>query len=218
MNNIKPFKDQKLTYSSDGRLLDEYGNAVMMDWETPIMKKSARIVSRNGGKVLNVGFGMGIIDSFIEQEDVEEHWIIELHKDVYRKMLEDKWHLKPKVKIMFGDWREYMSFLPKFDGVFFDTHADSFNEFHSQVYRILNDNGIYSFFNNPMDDEDNLHITKGEYESIKDWGNINFEELPLEFIDSHERQRKDGLLYWFSEWKTYYCPIVTKKQIPNYNF
>ena len=65
--------DRNLSYTDDGRLLDEDGKAIMMDWEEPIMKKAAEIVTRNGGRVLNVGFGMGFIDTFIEDHDIEEH-------------------------------------------------------------------------------------------------------------------------------------------------
>ena len=82
----KQYEDRNLTYTDDGRLLDENGFAIMMDWEDPIMEKSAEIICQNGGRVLNVGFGMGIIDSYIEEYDIEEHWIIEAHPDVYKKM------------------------------------------------------------------------------------------------------------------------------------
>ena len=82
MADSKPYINQKLTYTDDGRLLDEDGNAVMMDWESPIMEKSAEIVCRKGGKILNVGFGLGLVDFFIEKYDIEEHWIIEPHIDV----------------------------------------------------------------------------------------------------------------------------------------
>ena len=84
---IKEYVNQKLTYTQDGRLLDEDGLAVMMDWEKPIMDRAAEIVCRNGGRVLNVGFGMGLIDTAIEQYDIYEHWIIETHLDVYQKMI-----------------------------------------------------------------------------------------------------------------------------------
>ncbi len=42
----KPYIDRSLTYTDDGRLLDENGAAIMMDWEEPIMEKSAEIICR----------------------------------------------------------------------------------------------------------------------------------------------------------------------------
>lgn len=215
MNDIKPYKDQRLTYSSDGRLLDEYGNAVMMEWERPIMKKSAEVICRNGGRVLNVGFGMGIIDSYIQQYNVTEHWIIEPHIDVYTKMFQDGWHLKPNVRIMFGDWQWYLKYMPKFDGVYFDTWEDNGGQFLIEVPNILKDDAIFSYFNNPREDEKGLHMTDEDYDLITKWGEVEFESIELDFIDSTERQRTDGLIYWFPEWKNYYCPIIKKKLYGN---
>ena len=50
----KPYIQQILTYTEDGRLMDETGQAVMMEWERPIMEQAAQVITRNGGRVLNV--------------------------------------------------------------------------------------------------------------------------------------------------------------------
>lgn len=42
----------------------------MMDWETPLMERHAAIICASKGDVLNVGFGMGIVDAFIQQKQV----------------------------------------------------------------------------------------------------------------------------------------------------
>jgi len=210
--NKKIYEDQNLTYTDDGRLMDEYGYAIMMDWEQPIMEQAAEVICRNGGRVLNVGFGMGLIDTEIEKYDIKEHWIIEAHLDVYTKMLTDGWHLKPHVKILYGDWRYYLQFLPKFDGIYIDTWDETFEEFHEYVPNILNEGGIYSFFNNPRNDLNGYHISDDEYPIIKNNFEINFETLSLNFIDEINRQSPSGGFYWSPEWKTYYCPILTTKQ------
>ncbi len=46
------------------------GEGVMMDWETDLMRRHAEIICRGGGDVLNVGFGMGIVDGFIQEHQV----------------------------------------------------------------------------------------------------------------------------------------------------
>lgn len=212
---MKPYKDQKLTYSSDGRLLDEYGNAVMMEWERPIMKKSAEVICRKGGRILNVGFGMGIIDSYIQEHEISEHWIIEPHRDVYTKMFQDGWHIKPNVKILFGDWQWYLKFLPKFDGIYFDTWEDDGVDFLNKVPYILKDEGIFSYFNNPREDSKGLHMTEEDYNIVTKWGNVEFESINLDFIDSTEKQRTDNLIYWHPTWDYYYCPLIQKKLLSN---
>ena len=86
---------QKLTYTEEGELLDDHGNAIMMEWERPIMKEQAKTTTSKGGRVLNIGFGMGIIDSYIAETDgVIEHWIIEPHPDVQREMMKRGWLTK----------------------------------------------------------------------------------------------------------------------------
>ena len=209
----KDYIDQRLTYTDDGRLMDEYGMAVMMDWEDPIMKKSAEIICQKGGRVLNVGFGMGIIDTYIEEYDIEEHWIIETHLDVYTKMLEDGWHLKPHVKILYGDWRWYLKFLPKFDGIYIDTWNEELDEFHTYLPNILKEDGVYSFFNNVSHNRDNkdLLIREYDYEYLKDICNFEVEGVELPHVDAHALQNPTGDYYWPEDSKIFYCPTITLK-------
>lgn len=205
------YLNQKLLYTDDGRLVDNQGNAVMMDWEAPIMEKSAEIICGTKSKILNVGFGMGIIDSEIEKYDIEEHWIIEAHPDVYKKMFDDGWHLKSHVKILLGDWRWYLPYLPKFDGIYIDTWDEPLTGFHQYVHNILNENGVYSFFNNPRDDEDGRHLTSEEFEILDKHFDIEFEKIQLQNIDPIKKQTTNGQYYWHPSWKDYYCPKLRFK-------
>jgi len=199
--------DKKLEYKKDGRLLDEDGIAIMMDWEYPIMKRTAKIICKNGGRILNVGFGMGLIDEEIQKQNIKEHWIIESHPDVYKKMLEDGWHLKNNVKILFGDWRFFLSFLPKFDGVFIDTIYDDTHKFHMNVHNVLNINGVYSYFN--------LSTNKLSLDSINGFPTEKFtydyEELFIDYIPDKQHENTDVKNYWSTERKIYYVPILTLK-------
>ena len=70
----------------------------MMDWETPIMKEHAEIVTKNGGDILEIGFGMGICSNFIQQTNIKTHTIIEINDEIFNRLLE--WAKdKPNVKI-----------------------------------------------------------------------------------------------------------------------
>jgi len=44
---MKPYLDQTLTYTNDGRLLDENGWSVMMEWERPLMEAGGRVISHS---------------------------------------------------------------------------------------------------------------------------------------------------------------------------
>jgi type IV protein arginine methyltransferase len=129
------YLNRKLTFSDDGsRLLDSDANAVMMGWEKPLMELHCRIICPSTGlRVLNVGFGLGIIDKMLQLQSPVEHTIIEAHPDVYQKMIDDGWDKKPGVKILFGRWQDLMDQLQLYDGIFFDTfgeYYDDLKQFH----------------------------------------------------------------------------------------
>jgi protein arginine N-methyltransferase 2 len=147
---------QKLVYTDDGtKLLDADGEAVMMGWELPLMVEHAAAVTRAGGDVLNVGFGLGLVDEEIQKRKPRTHTIIEAHPDVHARMLELGWDRRPGVKIVFGRWQDVLPALPdaSFDGVFFDTYGDYYDgkdgiaAFHRALPRLVRPGGVYSFFN-----------------------------------------------------------------------
>lgn len=117
------YLENPVEYTADGeKLMDTESEAVMMEWEKPLMEIHAKVICGEGGKdVLNVGFGMGIIDTAIQSLKPRSHTIIEAHPDVYKKMIDDGWDKKPGVKILFGRWQDVIDEAGPFDGIFFDT-------------------------------------------------------------------------------------------------
>ncbi|VDQ07086.1 unnamed protein product, partial [Trichobilharzia regenti] len=80
----------RLEYTEDGKCLVDTNTqlAVMMDWETPIMKKHAAWIchadvvdNKPPLNILNVGFGMGIVDTAIQKYSPHSHVIIEAHPE-----------------------------------------------------------------------------------------------------------------------------------------
>jgi type IV protein arginine methyltransferase len=143
---------------SGDRLLDEQQNGVMMGWEKDIMHKSADTILYEGGlRVLNIGFGMGIIDSYIQSHSnrPSQHHIIEAHPDVFADMKTKGWYEKDDVTIHEGKWQDILPTLVSegmmFDAIYFDTFAESyadFREFFSeQVIGLLEQGGKWSYFN-----------------------------------------------------------------------
>jgi hypothetical protein len=112
----KPYLQQRVEYS-EGRLMDEESKGVMMAWEKPLMEAHAKCVCGAGGDILNVGFGMGLVDTAIQgYSSITSHTIIEAHPDVYKRMLETGWGEKPNVHIVFGRWQDVLPQLGKYDG------------------------------------------------------------------------------------------------------
>ena len=50
-----------------------------------------------------------------------------------------------------------------------------------------------------------------EYYTLKQWADVKFESFEIPSIAGQEEQRPDGLVYWDTEQKTYWNPIVTHK-------
>jgi type IV protein arginine methyltransferase len=137
---------QRLQYTADGQsLLDGDHDAVMMEWERPLMQAHAQIlmeIASNSDsdptaaagaaqqplvrkRVLNVGFGMGIVDTYLQDHQPSHHIIIEAHPDVYRRMVQMGWDRKPNVRICFGKWQDVLPHLIDqgvfVDAIFYDT-------------------------------------------------------------------------------------------------
>ena len=139
-------------------LLDEQQNGVMMAWESDIMKKSAdALLVRPGLRILNIGFGMGIIDTHIQDHTnkPETHHIVEAHPEVLNEMQSTGWMDKPDVVVHMGKWQDVLPGLVAegvvFDAIYFDTFAESYGEFREfvseQVIGLLDQDGRWSFFN-----------------------------------------------------------------------
>ncbi|CAG8690832.1 4996_t:CDS:2, partial [Cetraspora pellucida] len=146
------YLSQPLKYSEDGtKLLDYENNGVMMGWEMPLMEKHAEIIcTREDLDILNVGFGLGLVDTAIQKYKPRTHTIIEAHPDVYKHMLDKGWDKKPGVKVIFGRWQDSLDQLEVYDGIFFDTFGElyeDFREFNNELPNFLKPEGIYSFFN-----------------------------------------------------------------------
>lgn len=145
----------KLTYS-EGRLLDSDKNAVMMDWETEIMKVSAdQICYKKGLRTMNIGHGMGIVDKMFLANDPEMHHIIEAHPEVMEKLRREGWHDMPNVTVHEGKWQDVLPKLVEqgviLDGIYYDTYAEDYKDlkelFQEYVIALMDSNGRFGFYN-----------------------------------------------------------------------
>ena len=115
------------------------------------MRLHADLITKSGTSglhILNVGFGLGLVDGHLQDSHPKTHTIIEAHPDVYKKMIDDGWD--KKATILFGRWQDVVDKLDVYDAIYFDTfgeYMDDLKEFHDLLPNILKEDGIYSFFN-----------------------------------------------------------------------
>jgi type IV protein arginine methyltransferase len=156
-----------LTYT-DGKLVDSSLNGVMMAWETEIMKASVEALlpgSPAGKKILNIGFGMGIIDTMFAETRPSKHHIIEAHPEVmtyikgpdckFGQAWEASGPSEGAFKVHEGRWQDVVTKLMEsgetYDAIYFDTFGEDYaqlrNFFTESVPGILEEDGRFGFFN-----------------------------------------------------------------------
>lgn len=165
--NSADYLQSKLEFNDD-KLLDADANGVMMAWETSIMQRTVDLLIPQSSpplRILNIGFGMGIIDTMFASTSPASHHIIEAHPDVLARLqtpghkFGKEWDASaPEMgsyKIHAGRWQEILPTLIEenlqFDVIYFDTFGESYMElkmfFSEYVIGLLSENGKFSFFN-----------------------------------------------------------------------
>jgi len=168
--STEAFLSSKLRFTVDDHgqdicMLDVDGDeiGVMMGWEKNIMQETVAKLTAdrepsNSLKILNVGFGLGIVDTLFQSLSPALHVIIEAHPDVLQRMRELGWYEKPGVKILEGKWQDFVNtekigtILPNggFDIVYTDSFSEDYEalrQFFSHLQALLGPHSRFSFFN-----------------------------------------------------------------------
>jgi hypothetical protein len=82
-------------------------------------RKYAEVICKNGGDILEIGFGAGTTSNRIQKYNIKTHTIIEIDCYFYDKL--KKWSMnKPNVITVKGDWKNSIPEGKKYDGIIFD--------------------------------------------------------------------------------------------------
>lgn len=132
-------KDIKMFITNDN--IYPIGNTNMIYARNEMHEYYSEVANILGnGDILEIGFGMGICSSAIQNNKPKSHTIIEINKDIFNYGLE--WaKSKDNVKMVLGDWVDIIPTLnQKYDGIFIDTIEDGnvwdFERYASMVSKI----------------------------------------------------------------------------------
>jgi spermidine synthase len=193
----------KYTYTGN-KLVDESGRSVMMDWERPVMKKVSDLLCFNNGDVLNIGFGMGIVDSYIREHNPKSHTIIESHPDVIKHIKETEWD--KKCNFVFGRWQEQISKITTFDSIYLDTWDDNRVPYINELLeKCLKVGGIFSMWYNQQEFESVINNLPENYSVSYEYVENN------NIIPPSKEQFENGGFYIDPNSENIIIPIITKK-------
>jgi spermidine synthase len=142
-------RDREVEFNNSNILikgsLDGY---VMMDWETSLMEKHALRVTQNQGDILEIGFGMGISSTFIQNAGCSTHTIVEANPQILEKLYQ--WSEdKNGVIIIEGDWYNSLDTIyeRKYDGIWYDADCSNIMKVRTLlVDRLLKSGGVFTYF------------------------------------------------------------------------
>ncbi|KAI9852603.1 MAG: Arginine N-methyltransferase 2 [Vezdaea acicularis] len=212
--------------STPNALLDTSLNPIMMSWETPIMSLSASLLlPRPGLRVLNIGFGLGIIDRCIQSYSPSTHHIIEAHPSVLTSPLLSPFRANPTCTIHAGKWQHVLPLLIdqglQFDAVYYDTFAESYAEFkiffEQWLSPLLADGARWAFFHGAGADRRvcyDVYTRVAEMDLGKAGWGVEWHDVPVreegeEGMGGQEAGRWEGMRrpYWVLD--TYRLPLCT---------
>lgn len=144
------------------------GQQVMQDWEAPLMRAMAEIVTESHGDILELGFGMAISATYIQEFGCKSYTVIEYNDGVVEHFKKWKEQYPGRdIRVIHSRWHDAVDKLEaeSFDGIFFDTVPTNEEEYMREVIdnvvmaedifpaasRLLRKGGIFTWYTNEID-------------------------------------------------------------------
>ena len=117
------------------------------------MRRLAEYATRNRGRVLEIGFGLGISASEIMSLGCDEYVVIEAHPEVAERARQWGRAQATPVSVVEDFWQNALDRVGRFDGILFDTYpvnnspsSNNYFGFLPEAHRLLRPGGGVTYF------------------------------------------------------------------------
>lgn len=162
----------QFSFAGDRTQAELADDEIMEDWQIPLMRAMADVVTASRGHVLEIGFGRGIASGFIQDSGVSSHTIIECNDSIVSRF--ENWRAERQdgdIRMVHGLWQDVLPALGRFDGVFFHTYPLSETEMVEQIGASVTfaehffehaaahlvDGGVFTYLANEIDSLSRAH-------------------------------------------------------------
>lgn len=110
--------------------------AIMEDWQIPIVTAMSRVAARGQGHVLEVGFGRGVSAEVLQAAGIRKHTIVECNDMIVEQYR--AWratHLNADIELLHGLWQDQLHAFEMYDAILFHTYPLDEAEFIERVVK-----------------------------------------------------------------------------------
>lgn len=131
----KDYLATEAVYTGDSlRIGNEY---VMHEWERPLIRRMVEDLKLTpDDRLLEIGFGMGISASILQEFGPASHTIVEPHPQVLLQA--ERWKgVRKNIQLHPGYWQQFDTSSQRYSAIFFDPFADEMAAVDNENLRFL---------------------------------------------------------------------------------
>ena len=131
----KDYLATEAVYTGDSlRIGNEY---VMHEWERPLIRRMVEDLKLTpDDRLLEIGFGMGISASILQEFGPASHTIVEPHPQVLLQA--ERWKgVRKNIQLHLGYWQQLDTSSQRYSAIFFDPFADEMAAVDNENLRFL---------------------------------------------------------------------------------
>ncbi|MBX8474264.1 class I SAM-dependent methyltransferase [Pseudomonas cichorii] len=131
----KSYLETDAIYTVDSLLIGE--EYVMHEWERPLIRRMVEDLKLTpDDRLLEIGFGMGISASILQEFNPASHTIVEPHPQVL--LHAERWKgARTNIQLHPGYWQQFEAGTQRYSAIFFDPFSDDMESVDDENLRFL---------------------------------------------------------------------------------